>query len=179
MSSRPPAKRRTAFSAGAPFIPVADIRRLVRFEYRDLLSHRPPAGRHQLIVCRNVLIYFDGDVIERVIGALERALVPDGMLLLGAADRLSGSSRRLARMDRVPRLERMLGPWLITPSIHRVHHSPERRLHDSNYGELITFWDQLFGTFSRSEGRRRVGLDGQVARSDRLLEQIWSPVYGI
>jgi len=79
----------------------------------------------------------------------------------------------------LPRLERMLGPWLITPSIHRVHHSPERRLHDSNYGELITFWDQLFGTFSRSEGRRRVGLDGQVARSDRLLEQIWSPVYGI
>jgi sterol desaturase/sphingolipid hydroxylase (fatty acid hydroxylase superfamily) len=58
-----------------------------------------------------------------------------------------------------------------------LHHNPERRLHDSNYGELITLWDRLFGTFNKPEGRGRVGLDGQVARSDHLLDQIWSPVH--
>ncbi|MEP6982573.1 MAG: sterol desaturase family protein [Sphingomicrobium sp.] len=77
----------------------------------------------------------------------------------------------------LPRLERILAPVLITPSIHRLHHSPERRVHDSNYGDLITLWDRLFGTFRPSKDRGRVGLDGQVARSDGLLEQIWSPVY--
>jgi sterol desaturase/sphingolipid hydroxylase (fatty acid hydroxylase superfamily) len=77
----------------------------------------------------------------------------------------------------VPRLERALAPLLITPAIHRLHHSPERPLHDSNYGELIMLWDRLFGTLRRSGGRGRVGLEGQVARSDHLLEQIWSPVY--
>ena len=76
-----------------------------------------------------------------------------------------------------PRAERVLASMLITPAIHRIHHSPERARHDSNFGDLITLWDRLFGTFKKSEGRGRVGLDGQVARPDRLLEQIWSPVY--
>jgi sterol desaturase/sphingolipid hydroxylase (fatty acid hydroxylase superfamily) len=75
------------------------------------------------------------------------------------------------------RLERILAPWLITPALHRLHHSPERILHDGNYGDLITLWDRLFGTLRTRKGRERVGLDGQVARADRLLEQIWSPVY--
>ena len=74
-------------------------------------------------------------------------------------------------------LERILGPWLVTPATHRLHHSPDRATHDGNYGDFITLWDRLFGTFSRSEGRGRVGLEGQVARADHLLEQILSPVY--
>ncbi len=58
----------------------------------------PPLGvaRFDLIVCRNVLIYFDGDTIERIVASLEQALRPLGTLLLGAADALSGSARRLA-----------------------------------------------------------------------------------
>jgi len=76
-----------------------------------------------------------------------------------------------------PWAERALGNWLITPATHRLHHSPDRATHDGNYGDLITLWDRLFGTFSRSGGRGRVGLDGQVARPDHLLEQILSPVY--
>lgn len=75
------------------------------------------------------------------------------------------------------RLEWILAPWLITPAIHRLHHSPERMLHDGNYGELISLWDRLFGTFRTKDGRGRVGLDGQIARADHLFDQIWSPVY--
>lgn len=72
--------------------------------------------------------------------------------------------------------------WVIawvsfTPRLHRLHHNPERATHDSNYGELLTLWDRLFGTFNNAEGRRPVGLEGQVARPDRLLQQIWSPVH--
>ncbi len=77
----------------------------------------------------------------------------------------------------VPRLEGILSRFLITPLIHRVHHNPERRLHDSNYGELITLWDRLFGTFNPGRGRGRVGLEGRVGRENGLLKQIWSPVY--
>lgn len=75
------------------------------------------------------------------------------------------------------RLDRLLAYFLITPSIHRVHHSPERRLHDSNYGELITLWDRLFGTFNSGRGRGPVGLEGKVGRQSGLFQQIWSPVY--
>ena len=43
-----------------------DVRRLVRFERRDLLSDDTPPGTHHLIACRNVLIYFDRDTQERL-----------------------------------------------------------------------------------------------------------------
>jgi chemotaxis protein methyltransferase CheR len=79
-----------------------ELRTAVEFRRHNLVSDEiPPRGHGQfdLILCRNVLIYFDGTAIERVIAALERALSPEGMLLLGAADRLCGSSRRLARLD--------------------------------------------------------------------------------
>jgi sterol desaturase/sphingolipid hydroxylase (fatty acid hydroxylase superfamily) len=41
------------------------------------------------------------------------------------------------------RLER----WLVTPRMHLLHHASERRYHDSNYGEIFSFWDHLFRTF--------------------------------
>ena len=75
------------------------------------------------------------------------------------------------------RLDRALSWIIYTPRLHRLHHSPERAIHDSNYGGLLTIWDRLFGTFTDSSERGRVGLDDQVARPDRLLEQMWSPVY--
>lgn len=46
---------------------------------------------------------------------------------------------------RVPR-EQSLSRWIITPSLHRVHHSTLRNEHDSNYGIVLAVWDRLFGT---------------------------------
>lgn len=42
--------------------------------------------------------------------------------------------------------ERFVSSLLITPSLHRTHHSAVRHEHDSNYGIVISLWDQLFGT---------------------------------
>ena len=81
------------------FEPVAELRRPVRFLRHNLVRDTaPPLGesRFDLIVCRNVLIYFDGTTVDTVIGSLERALRPSGTLLLGAADALHGATRRLA-----------------------------------------------------------------------------------
>lgn len=78
-----------------------------------------------------------------------------------------------------PRVDRILGWVIFTPRLHRLHHNPERATHDSNYGELLTVWDRLFGTFNAVEGRLAVGLKDQVAAPDQLLQQLWSPVYSI
>ena len=83
-----------------------------------------------------------------------------------------------ADIELPPRLDCALAWIIVTPAIHRLHHNPERRLHDSNYGGVLTLWDRLFGTFNPARARGRVGLDAQVAPPDRLLQQIWSPVYG-
>jgi sterol desaturase/sphingolipid hydroxylase (fatty acid hydroxylase superfamily) len=45
-------------------------------------------------------------------------------------------------------LDRPLSLVLVTPDMHRVHHSHERRWHDSNYGIACSVWDRLHGTFT-------------------------------
>jgi sterol desaturase/sphingolipid hydroxylase (fatty acid hydroxylase superfamily) len=42
--------------------------------------------------------------------------------------------------------EKWLSYIVITPSLHRVHHSSVRSEHDSNYGIVLAIWDILFGT---------------------------------
>jgi sterol desaturase/sphingolipid hydroxylase (fatty acid hydroxylase superfamily) len=42
--------------------------------------------------------------------------------------------------------ENLLSQVIITPSIHRSHHSTIRAEHDSNYGIVLSFWDRMFNT---------------------------------
>lgn len=43
--------------------------------------------------------------------------------------------------------DKMLRPVLVTPDMHRVHHSIHRAEHDSNYGFSLSIWDRMFGTY--------------------------------
>lgn len=56
-----------------------------------------------------------------------------------------------ARVKLPERLERTLGQVLVTPAIHRVHHSTVRAEHDRNYGGGLVWWDRLFGSFRAPE----------------------------
>jgi sterol desaturase/sphingolipid hydroxylase (fatty acid hydroxylase superfamily) len=42
--------------------------------------------------------------------------------------------------------ERLLSYFIITPHLHRAHHSTLRSEHDSNYGIVLSVWDILFNT---------------------------------
>jgi len=66
-----------------------EIKRLVVFDYHNLM-HENGAKDFDVIFCRNVLIYFDGQTQKNVIGRLRRALVPDGYLFLGHSETLQG-----------------------------------------------------------------------------------------
>src|SRR3989337_2304077 len=44
-------------------------------------------------------------------------------------------------------LDRILRLFIVTPDMHRVHHSVLRREHDSNYGFNLSVWDRLFRTY--------------------------------
>lgn len=44
-------------------------------------------------------------------------------------------------------VDRVLRRVLVTPDMHRVHHSIERQEHDSNFGFNLAWWDRLFGTY--------------------------------
>ncbi|MBY6068004.1 sterol desaturase family protein [Leisingera aquaemixtae] len=71
-----------------------------------------------------------------------------------------------------PRLDRALRLLLVTPDMHRVHHSQLRAEHDSNYGFALSVWDRLFGTYVAQPGRGHhgmtVGLEWQDGRPAQL-----------
>jgi sterol desaturase/sphingolipid hydroxylase (fatty acid hydroxylase superfamily) len=46
-------------------------------------------------------------------------------------------------------LERWLQPLLVTPDMHRIHHSIEFSRVNWNYGAVLSIWDRLFGTLTR------------------------------
>ena len=43
--------------------------------------------------------------------------------------------------------DRLLRPFIVTPDMHRVHHSVYRDEHNANFGFSISLWDRLFGTY--------------------------------
>ncbi|MEP6730713.1 MAG: protein-glutamate O-methyltransferase CheR [bacterium] len=105
----PPDLRRRYFSPTPPFTIIPEVRRLVRFERRDLLAEAPPPGLHHLICCRNVLIYFDRETQERLFDKFHSALSPDGFLVLGKVETLLGAARqRFAAVDGRERVFRPL-----------------------------------------------------------------------
>jgi sterol desaturase/sphingolipid hydroxylase (fatty acid hydroxylase superfamily)/protein-tyrosine-phosphatase len=64
---------------------------------------------------------------------------------------------------RVPeRLDRVLRLLFVTPNMHKVHHSRAQRETDSNYANIFSIWDRLFGTYTRNAdlATLRYGLDG-------------------
>jgi sterol desaturase/sphingolipid hydroxylase (fatty acid hydroxylase superfamily) len=82
---------------------------------------------------------------------------------------------------RVPQsLERCVRWLVMTPSLHRLHHSTFQAETDSNYGNVFSFWDRLFGTY-RGETIQpgenfRFGLDDvSPERAGNLQSQLGLP----
>jgi chemotaxis methyl-accepting protein methylase len=92
------------FTANPPFEPVAGIRRLVRFARHDLLKDRYPREPQHVVICRNVLIYFERAVQQQVIEGFRASLAPGGFLILGKVESLLASAwafERVAARERI------------------------------------------------------------------------------
>jgi len=81
---------------------------------------------------------------------------------------------------RIPaRLEPVLRWLVVTPDMHRVHHSAVRRETDSNFGFNLPWWDRLFGTYRPEPEQGHEGMtlglrefrDPCERRLDRLVTQ--------
>jgi chemotaxis methyl-accepting protein methylase len=91
--------RRRWFSDGPPFRVAPEITRMVRSVRHDLTRDAAPRPPYQLVVCRNVVIYFDRPLQERLFQTFHDALEPGGWLLLGKVEALFGPARSLLRTE--------------------------------------------------------------------------------
>ena len=74
---------------------VPEARQLVRYEQADLLQFRAPVESPDLIVCRNVVIYFERAAQDALFAHFYETLAPGGYLVLGKVETLLGPTRAL------------------------------------------------------------------------------------
>lgn len=72
-------------------------------------------------------------------------------------------------------LDRVLRLVIVTPDVHRVHHSTVRAETNSNFGFSVTWWDRLFGTFRARPGAGQTGMEIGLAEYRVATEQglVW------
>ena len=72
---------------------VADkVSHMCRFEHRNVLDYPPASGKFDLVLCRNVLLYFDPDTRRRAFDRLHAGVADDGYLMLGAGETVVGQT---------------------------------------------------------------------------------------
>jgi chemotaxis protein methyltransferase CheR len=85
---------------------VADrVRQRLVVQRHDLMVEPAPEPPYELIVCRNVIIYFDRASQERLMQLFHDALAPRGFLLLGKVETIFGPAR--SRLEIVDARERL------------------------------------------------------------------------
>jgi sterol desaturase/sphingolipid hydroxylase (fatty acid hydroxylase superfamily) len=98
---------------------------------------------HPLEILLSLLIKF---AVIAVLGAPAAAVLVFEVLLNAAAMFNHANLELPARVDRALR-------WLlVTPDMHRIHHSVEPAEANSNFGFNLPWWDRLFGTYRAAAG---------------------------
>lgn len=86
---------------------------------------------------------------------------------------LSGLNAQMehANIKMNSRLDRFLRLVIVTPHMHKAHHSRDQRETDSNYANIFSFWDRLFRTYTAEIDFRklRYGLDGFDVKDRQTL----------
>ena len=76
-------------------------------------------------------------------------------------------------------LDKALSYIFVTPNMHKVHHHFTQPLTDTNYGNIFSIWDRIFGTFASVEDTRslKYGIDTHMdpKENDRLINLLSIP----
>jgi sterol desaturase/sphingolipid hydroxylase (fatty acid hydroxylase superfamily) len=104
------------------------------------------------------------------------------VVVIGAGPRLLALWQKLTLAEvlfhhsnlRLPRaIERLASLFVVTPRLHGIHHSVERRERDSNFSSGLTVWDRVHGTahFDLARDDVEIGLPGFERADDVTLER--------
>ncbi|HYA37455.1 MAG TPA: sterol desaturase family protein [Candidatus Methylomirabilis sp.] len=121
------------------FHAVPALWRLHRMHHADLDFDVTTGARfHPIEILLSMFIKF---AVIAVIGAPAVAVIIFEVLLNATAMFNHGNLRLPTGLDRVLRL------FIVTPDMHRVHHSIEDHETNSNFGFNLSLWDRVFGTY--------------------------------
>jgi chemotaxis protein methyltransferase CheR len=96
----PAVLRARHFTAEPGSVRVIDpVRAQVRFAHHNLLGPAPAGGPFDLVVCRNVLLYFRPEMARALLARLHAALRPGGLLLVGPVEEPLAAGLPFERLD--------------------------------------------------------------------------------
>ena len=115
------------------FVLTQPIRDMVRVSNHNLIKD-PPFSRVDLVVCRNLLIYLNADLQQRLIPVFHYSLRPGGWLFLGSAENIASRNDLFEALDPGTRIYRRRGtqrqsvsmPLFVDPMASIVHDSRSR-----------------------------------------------------
>ncbi len=153
------------------FHAVPVLWRLHRMHHADLDFDVTTGARfHPIEIVLSMLIKF---AVIALLGAPALAVLIFEVVLNATAMFNHGNLRLPRRVDATLR-------WVVvTPDMHRVHHSVIRAETDSNFGFNLPWWDRLFGTYRAQPAAGHDGMtigiesfrDPRELRLDRMLLQ--------
>ena len=150
--------------------------RLHRVHHADLDIDMTTGSRfHTLEIIVSMLIKW---AVIALLGPALLAVLIFETLLNGMAVFNHANARLPIKLDRLLRL------LLITPDVHRVHHSILRRETNSNYGFNLSIWDRAFGTYidqpEKGHSAMTIGIPEfrDPAQVDRLPGMLTLPFVG-
>jgi sterol desaturase/sphingolipid hydroxylase (fatty acid hydroxylase superfamily) len=161
----------TIYAQHVAFHKIPLLWRLHRMHHTDLDFDVTTALRfHPLEIALSMLLKL---AVVVLLGAPPVAVMLFEVILNATALFNHGNVRLSRKLDRALR-------WvLVTPDMHRVHHSIHREETDSNFGFNLPWWDRLFGTYRDQPRDGHAGMtiglehfrDWRATRLDGLLLQ--------
>ncbi len=111
-----------------------EVRELCTFSAHSLIRD-PPFSRIDLISCRNLLIYMDNSLQDRVIPIFHYALMPRGILVLGSSETIARHEALFTPLDRARRIfVRRDGPSLL-PGVYRLQTDDPKSIPEAGVGD--------------------------------------------
>ncbi len=95
--------QRWFYEESGAFCPIRQIRTMCVFSVHNVTKD-PPFSRLDLISCRNLMIYMDSELQDRVLRTFHYALKPDGLLFLGLSESVSRHATLFALQDKAAHL---------------------------------------------------------------------------
>jgi two-component system CheB/CheR fusion protein len=150
-----------------------DLRRIVIFGRSDVI-HDAPISRVSILVCRNMLIYFDSPTQLHVLKRFHYALEPNGIMFLGKAESL------LLHSDLFTPLH---AKWRIFKKVRSKedHNHPPISLHFADYGksrarEELMLLKEYYQSILDTVGQSIVVLDqdGKVDSANPATTNLWA-----
>lgn len=113
------------FAQDDDFVLTQSVRNMVRVSNHNLIKD-PPFSRVDMIVCRNLLIYLNTSLQQRLIPVFHYALKPDGWLFLGSAENIAARGDIFDTIDAPAKIYRRRGvhrqsvamPLFVQPLAH-------------------------------------------------------------